>query len=250
MKNIWWKLVNIFGYLFGWRFFAPFFKILANLSAHGLGYDNVKFTGEYWFIHRILAKPGVHVCLDVGANIGRYSRNLQNIGAKVYAIEPLESSFKKLSTIDGITAIQAAATNYDGEAILHFSEEFCEGASLSPSLGGRHTQKVRALKLDTLCKEFQIEPDFVKIDVEGFEFEVIQGMSFRPRYIQLEFNHHHLKRGQTLKTLTDSLPEYTFYRLLPHGWIKINPEKWTDNLFMFCNIVAVNRNLYTSAHHT
>ena len=47
-------------------------------------------------------------------------------------------------------------------------------------------QKVLLRLADILAEKFG-EPEFVKIDVEGFEINVLRGMSFRPRYLSFEF---------------------------------------------------------------
>ncbi len=49
----------------------------------------------------------------------------------------------------------------------------------------------------------------LKIDTEGFEYEVLLGSlkfidGFRPRIIQIEFNLHHLFRGQSIKFISDA----------------------------------------------
>ena len=49
-----------------------------------------------------------------------------------------------------------------------------------------HALTVPVTTLDLLAREFG-EPEFVKIDVEGFEINVLQGMTFNPRNVSFEF---------------------------------------------------------------
>ena len=49
-----------------------------------------------------------------------------------------------------------------------------------------HTLQVPVTTLDHLAKEFG-QPEYVKIDVEGFEINVLNGMTFNPRYLSFEF---------------------------------------------------------------
>jgi FkbM family methyltransferase len=49
-----------------------------------------------------------------------------------------------------------------------------------------HTLEVAVTTMDDLARDFG-EPEYVKIDVEGFEINVLRGMTFRPRYLSFEF---------------------------------------------------------------
>jgi len=61
----------------------------------------------------------------------------------------------------------------------------------------------------------------------------------RPKYIQFEFNIFQLHRGYSLHDLATLLEGYRFYRLLPRGWVPIDPQKFVNNVYMFSNIIAV-----------
>ena len=52
--------------------------------------------------------------------------------------------------------------------------------------------------------------DFIKIDTEGYEFEVLDGAKNllkeqQPKFIQIEFNWHQLLKGQTLYKLSSMI---------------------------------------------
>lgn len=250
-SHYFWTFSNLYGYLCGTRWLAPLHHAFLNLSLHGLGYDNSRFTGEEYFITHELARHDIQVCIDVGANVGAYTTMLiRYLPCTVYAIEPSSSSFTALtqsvSRNPRVTTINAAIGEKNGSGTLFSRHELSEKASLTPTPGDKTPlQETVSIKtLDTLVKEFSIERiDFIKIDTEGYEREVFLGMQdtlrrLQPKFIQFEFNHVHLYRGTTLYDLSLLLEGYAFYRLLPRGWVKIDPRSHTSNVFMFCNIVA------------
>lgn len=241
-KHFFWIFANVYGRLFGRRFLSPIYNATINLSLHGLGYDNCLFSGEEWFIKKILSPSNPSVCLDIGANVGNYTKILlKHTKAKIYAIEPSSSSFEKLKDLESerIVCVQAAISDFNGEAILYYKTGQDTKASLSKN-GEKKEEKITVLTTQTLLKEYNIKNvDFIKRDTEGHEREVLKGLGdLRPAFIQFEFNIHHLYRNCTFYEITQLLHGYEFYRLLPHGWIKINPKKFLNNVFMFCNIVA------------
>jgi FkbM family methyltransferase len=249
MKSIFWVVSNIYGKVFGWAFLAPIHHAVISLSLHGLGYGNMyreSWTGEEWFVKKILAPLKPKIILDIGANVGNYSKMLiDNTNAKVFAFEPSSSSFAKLLEQDErIIKINTAVADYEGEAELN-SKIACDGkASLDKNIRSGHAEKVKVTTIKSFIESQKItNVDFVKIDTEGFEREVVRGLgSIRPRFIQMEFNINHLQRNCTFLEIATLLPEYDFYRLLPNGWLKIDPEKYLSNIFIFSNVIAVCRN--------
>ncbi len=257
IKHAFWILANIYGRLFGRALFAPFHRSMLILALHGLGYDNGwknSYTGEEWFIRHILRPTRPRVCIDIGANVGNYSALLlQNLTGTVYAFEPATSSFAVLQNIQArfqgrFFPINKAVSNAVGKTHLYSSRERSPTASLDTRLvPNASAEEVSVTTLDAFIEEQSVpDIDFIKIDTEGFEKEVFQGMqktirTCKPRFIQFEFNILQLRRGYTLLELTDLVKEYTFYRLLPRGWVAIDPRSFSSNIFMFCNIVAVRR---------
>ncbi len=117
-------------------------------------------------------------------------------------------------------------------------------ASLHKEIGRGGATPVKTITLDKYFERKVGVPDFIKIDTEGHEIEVLRGMrkliaEGHLRCVQFEFNGHHLLRGHTLPMLLELLPGFSFYRLLPHGMLPIDPAKYLDNIFMYCNVVAI-----------
>ncbi len=58
--------------------------------------------------------------------------------------------------------------------------------------------QVEVTTLDILARQFGM-PEYVKIDVEGFEINVLRGMTFNPRYLSFEFGAR--RKGATQECL-------------------------------------------------
>jgi hypothetical protein len=92
------------------------------------------------------------------------------------------------------------------------------------------------------------ELDFIKIDTEGFEFEVLSGSKnvinvLKPRFIQIEMNWHQLFTGHTLWELSQLLPDYRVFQLLPYGRrpFEVNPKDPVRNFLQLSNFLFVER---------
>lgn len=257
VRHLSWLLTNLYARIFARSWLAPVHRALITLSLHGLGYDNCAFpnnSGETWFIRHVLTKHDVRVCLDVGANIGNYTRTLlSNLDCTVYAFEPSSSSYTALTKhmhafTPRVVCVQTAVANFDGQATLFSPNDCSEVASLDAKVLRKESlpQNTPVTTLDTFTASHQLDRiDFIKIDTEGFEWEVLEGaatlvQTLQPKFIQFEFNVLHLRRDCTLLSITALLPKYTFYRLLPRGWMRIDPAKAVNNVFMYSNIIAVH----------
>lgn len=182
---------------------------------------------------------------DIGANTGEYSKLLlKHTEATIYAFEPNPFSFKDLQQLpERVKKIQLALADTKGIAQLNFQSEQDEKASLDSRVRSGQTVDVGVTTIDSFVKENQItEVDFIKIDTEGFEREVLLGLGeVRPKFIQFEFNDHNIIRSVTLADLATLLPDYNLFRLLPSGWVRVDPKSYIDNIFIFSNYIAVRK---------
>jgi len=117
---------------------------------------------------------------DGGANVGFYtSRLLERVGpnGRVVAIEPSPECLDVLCEAGDDArriVVAAALSNTDGEAYLRLSGERGTTSSLSESRSG--AVPVRTVRGETLVRDGIPAPDVAKVDVEGFESEVIEGL--------------------------------------------------------------------------
>jgi len=140
-------------------------------------------------LYRSLIAPGV-LCFDVGANIGDKSEAMLEAGARVVAFEPNPSVVAELRARCGgrrdWTLIEAALGSRAAIARLH-GFRFHGQASLHESWVGSvvETHNVPVVTLDAAIECFG-RPDFCKIDVEGWEPEVLRGLSQPIRLLSFE----------------------------------------------------------------
>lgn len=167
--------------------------------------EKMLITGSYDpFVQSIIShhvKDGF-VCIDVGANIGAVSLALaKKIGpsGKLFCVEPGNENFRKLCNnfklnpeLDKITCCEQLGLA-DKEGLLNWSEDpnnLGNATLLSP-----HGVPVPVFTLDIFCLSHSIQKlNFIKIDVEGMEYEVLLGgkkaiKEFRP-LIFMEANAH------------------------------------------------------------
>jgi FkbM family methyltransferase len=148
-----------------------------------------------------LVRPG-DLCFDIGANLGNRTRILRRLGARVVAVEPQPALARVLRAMhrrdDGVTVVESAVGEAAGDAELmlgnaHVLSSLSAEWIAATQRSGRFARsrweervQVRVTTLDALITENGV-PDFVKIDVEGFEAPVVRGLSRAIPLLSLEF---------------------------------------------------------------
>lgn len=148
-------------------------------------------------------QPG-DLVFDVGANLGNYAEALCSIGALVVAIEPDPRNAKLLrKRLKGehIHIEQCALGSKEGAAELHIALDRNDVSTLSDQWAEsmkaqwHGTVQVQVRTLDFLASNYGI-PKYVKVDAEGYDAEVLRGMSFRPQLVSFEFQPVDLRIAQ------------------------------------------------------
>lgn len=134
-----------------------------------------------------IAGPGWTV-LDVGANVGYFAALASNLGgatATVHAFEPHPrmAAMAEINALmnDGVTytVIRAACGARSDRSTLRLariSGNIGDSTMLTDATSTGPTSVVDVIRLDEHCRDHQLRPDLVKIDVEGFEQQVLEGM--------------------------------------------------------------------------
>jgi FkbM family methyltransferase len=141
---------------------------------------------EIAFFAERLSKIAEPVILDVGANIGVHTVNWAktNHQMRIYAFEPSPITCEllnrniKLNKIAGqVRLFPLAVSNItEKRSFYHTEDDAYSSLKDTRRKAIRETFEIQTITIDDFIRDNQIDRiDFVKIDVEGFESEVIEG---------------------------------------------------------------------------
>ena len=132
-------------------------------------------------------RPGDTVW-DVGANVGFYTEQFAKIvgdGGKVIAFEPVPSCYDQMAKLVGsmpnVRMVKAGLGSSSGTLTFDVGSadvtlgRVVEGGAAAPGAKLLHLPVYTGQ--DAVAKENLPAPTFVKVDVEGFELEVLSGMA-------------------------------------------------------------------------
>ena len=149
-------------------------------------------------LYQTFVKPE-DLCFDVGANIGNKVDIFLKLKARVVAVEPQESCYKILKYKYGnnITLVKKGLGEKeeekefylsDSSTISSFSKEWIESVKRNRFAGYQWNKVVKTemTTLDKLIEQFG-KPVYIKIDVEGYELEVLKGLTQQVPIISFEY---------------------------------------------------------------
>ena len=153
-------------------------------------------------LYGTLLAPG-ELAFDIGSHVGDRISSFRRLGARVVALEPQPLACRVLRLLHGrdadVTLIQAACGSTEGTLTLQVnsanptistaSSAFTKAADGAAGWHGQHWDhriEVPSTTLDALIATHG-EPQFAKIDVEGFEADVLAGLLRPLRSLSVEF---------------------------------------------------------------
>lgn len=155
--------------------------------------NTIEFPNEFDYVAQAIEKDGVwekrttdfvkenlkpgQVFLDIGAQVGYYTLLASSLGAKVLAFEPSVKNRclleKNLATngYEDVIVYPYALSNENKKVKLYAGKTPGENSLINT---GKESEKVESVRFDDL--KINSFPNIIKIDVEGFERQVLEGM--------------------------------------------------------------------------
>ncbi len=162
----------------GFNMHIDHFKRGISGTLWGQGYRE---PGFMWILRR---EAKGNLGLDIGANLGYATLHMCRGMSKVIAIEPdrrprklLKRNIKENNFSDKVKICKFAVSNKNGQEVIYLSKK-------NPNLNNLCDNKKMKSKKDFLKKEIvdtktidslEVSPDFIKMDIEGYEVEAILG---------------------------------------------------------------------------
>jgi FkbM family methyltransferase len=174
--------------------------------------------------------PDKGLVFDVGANVGLYTEIFLKLGARVVAIEPnldCAEILEKVRPRNRVVLERVAVGSKESELPLFLCDDSSAHSTMSrewigvakdlPRLAEKkwtRTVNVRTTTLDYLMAKHGC-PNFLKIDVEGFELEALKGLSKLAPFLSFEFISEMLDAAiQCIELLRGSKPNIQFNILI------------------------------------
>ena len=228
-------------------------RLEAVSRAFGIGRSLAMYYGQPWkarrrrTFYRQFIAPG-SLCFDVGAHVGNRVASWLALGARVIAIEPQPDLLAVLRLLYGrdprVQLRACALGERSGRAQLQISSATPTVSSLSTdwmsevqrdprfaSVRWDRSCEVRVATLDDLIVDYG-EPAFCKIDVEGFELEVLRGLS-RP-LCALSFEYIPIARERTVECV-ERLRQLGLYKFRPSA---VETMRWATERWLSADEVT------------
>ena len=191
------------------------------------------------FYSSLLAKGAL--VFDIGANVGTMTTIFASLGAKVIAVEPNPDCARHIelaTSRDAVNVLQAAVGERNGLAELKVSDRKDKMSSLSSewreavSQGNQdyvgmwnRTLTVPMITLDSLVHRYGL-PFYIKIDVEGYEEQVLKALSRCPPLLSFEFNTMFL--DPALRALDNGIFDEAIFNYTLVDPVKFELQNWVD----------------------
>ncbi len=220
-----------------------FSHVLRYFKTHNLGRRNYfsysKITNVTpWNIKKYLKRKAFYsqfikkddLCFDIGANLGEHIQYFLCSGANVIAVEPqgrcltiLNQRYgkdKKLKIVGKAVGEEKKKKEFylcdEISTLSTFSDKWKTEGRFSTKYHWSKNQKVEMITLDQLILEFG-KPKFCKIDVEGYELNVLKGLTTKIPYLSFEFTREFFEDAKKCINYLMSLGNVKF------NFVAINP---------------------------
>jgi FkbM family methyltransferase len=195
-------------------------------------------------LYRRFVQPG-GLAFDIGSHVGDRIASFRRLGARVVALEPQPDCATAIRAIHGgdrdVTLVQSACGATEGALKLHVnsanptvttaSTDFVKAADGADGWQGQvwdQSIDVAVTTLDALIATHG-QPDFIKIDVEGFEDSVLAGLSAPVPALSFEFT-----------TIQRDVAERCLLRLAALGYKRFNLALGESQIMTFATDISAD----------
>jgi FkbM family methyltransferase len=233
------------------RFFKS--KLISFLDAlNNINNDHLT-NGERWLQSKVV-EAGFTSVFDVGANTGDWAKNMIALknNIYIYLFEPIPDLFLKLQefNFENIKVYSLALADELGEASFSINLDNSIFSSFYKRQDFKNSKVLIVQKItgDKFCIIHKIEKiDFLKIDVEGYEYAVLKGFykmlqEEKIGVIQFEYGVMNIHSRTFLKDFFDYLVPFGFKigKLYPKS-IEFIDYSYSLEDFRWANYVAVHK---------
>jgi FkbM family methyltransferase len=203
------------------------------------GRDTIRQKKAFRALYSQLITPH-DLVFDVGANNGFYAEVFASLAKRVIAIEPnpeCASHVRRVLRGSGVVVAETAVGKETGTAKLiicthnamsTMSRDWVKSISAVAVDWGApmwdREIEVPVVTLNTLEQEYG-KPDYIKIDVEGYERCVLEGMSRQPNLLSFEFHNFDVPAVETCLDLLSRESLFNFFILEPY---RLELSHWVD----------------------
>ena len=226
-------------------------------------------NGEFWLLNTIL--PEIKIVFDVGSHVGEWADQLLRLNPSIHlhCFEPCKNTFQVIQRKKyekNVICNNFGLGSDNTQKKLFVYGDLSEGNSLYLRRGLENivgteiqaeTEQVEIRTLDSYCCEKDIkEIDFLKIDVEGSELEVIKGgkeyfEGERIKIAQFEYGGSYIDSRILLKDFFDFFNgmNYSIFLLYPTRVCLIPYYDQRLENFQYKNFLVINNKVVNSKKH-
>lgn len=262
------KIVDLILYNFiGKKGYHRFFLALKNIGLQGLNYrnTNIDLNGEHYFIKRVAEYykkiNQSAIIFDVGANIGNYAKVLKNTfkqNCHIFAFEPFSAPFIQLLQLKDhtLTPENLGLSNVNETLTVYTSNEFSEIGGvynrdyLFKDIPHDKEERSSFVTLDFYCRKHKLDKiNFLKIDVEGHEYAVLEGAKNlleqgAIEFIQFEFGAgNHFSKTYFIDFHSLLCRKYKIYRLLKNDIIEVKDYNSDFEMLILTNFICIKNEI-------
>jgi len=258
------KIFNFFLKILSILFPQKLFYFTEYLSSilQGKGYGAFSIPEEINACKKLFRNNNIKIIFDVGANEGNYTKELLKTynEANYYLFEPNFLNYEKLKSdffqLKNIRIINKALSDKNGFDFLYSDKSGSGLGSLFKrrldhfNINFDNKEKINLIRLDTFLQDDykDIIIDYFKMDVEGSELKILEGMGVfikRIKLIQFEFGGCNIDSRTFFQDFWYYFKKHNFdlFRITISGPKKIKEYTESDEFFKTTNYIALNNNL-------